>query len=35
MKIVHFLCCDKRAKVPDAWLDVQSCPYCGKGIAII
>jgi hypothetical protein len=35
MKIIQFLCCGKRIKLPEAWWDVETCPYCGRGVLIV
>ena len=35
MKIIRFLCCGKRIKVPEAWWDVPACSYCGNKVLVV
>ncbi|MDQ3636094.1 MAG: hypothetical protein M3405_16560 [Acidobacteriota bacterium] len=35
MKIVHFLCCDRKAKIMENWVSIKVCIYCQTEIAII
>lgn len=35
MKIIQFLCCGKRIKVPEAWWDVAACSYCGNKVLVV
>ena len=35
MKIIHFLCCDKRTKVSEGWHGVNACTYCGQSVNVI
>lgn len=35
MKIVHFLCCDRRAKIMENWASTKFCIYCQKDITFI
>jgi hypothetical protein len=35
MQIIHFLCCDKRAKVAENWTAVEFCTYCGTQITLM
>jgi hypothetical protein len=35
MKIIQFLCCGKRIKVPEAWWDIEACSYCGNKVVVV
>lgn len=35
MKIVSFLCCGKRLKVPEAWTELDACAYCRATVVIV
>ncbi len=35
MKIIHYLCCDKKAKVSEDWHGVNSCTYCGESVQVV
>src|SRR5205085_8807947 len=35
MKIVDFLCCGKRMKIADAWMDVSVCTFCGTPVNLV
>lgn len=34
MKVVEFLCCDKRAKIYDHWYAVDRCPFCETNVRL-
>jgi hypothetical protein len=34
-KIVEFLCCGKRIKVPENFNDVRNCAFCGTGVVLL
>jgi hypothetical protein len=34
-KIVEFLCCGKRIKVPDNFNDVRNCTFCGADVVLL
>jgi hypothetical protein len=34
MKILSFLCCGKRLKVPEAWWTIDHCPYCKTPVTL-
>jgi hypothetical protein len=34
-KIVEFLCCGKKIKIPDNFIDVHSCAFCGAEVALV
>lgn len=35
MKIVAFLCCGKRIKVPSAWCAIDECVYCKTAVRLV
>jgi hypothetical protein len=35
MKIVFFLCCGKKIKVTDKWMDVTQCTFCGTEVTLV
>lgn len=35
MKIVDFLCCGKKMKIADNWMNVSSCIFCGTAVTLI
>ncbi len=35
MKIIDFLCCGKKIKVADKWLDVGVCTFCGTQVNLV
>jgi hypothetical protein len=35
LKIVKFLCCDKKVKVSEYWMDVSLCSFCGTEVVLI
>ena len=35
MKIVTFLCCGKRIKVPYAWCAIDVCVYCKTAVRLV
>lgn len=35
LKIVEFLCCGKRIKVSELWMDIPVCTYCATPVAVI
>ena len=35
MKIIDFLCCGKKIKVADKWLDVSVCTFCGTPVNLV
>jgi hypothetical protein len=35
MKIVAFLCCGKRIKVPEAWSAIEGCSYCKTPVRLV
>lgn len=35
MKIVHFLCCGRRLKLPETWWNVEACSYCGTSVLAV
>ena len=35
MKIVEFLCCGKKVKIADNWIDVTLCSFCGTLVTLV
>ena len=35
MKVVEFLCCDRRIKVPEPWNAVEACTYCKSPVRLV
>ena len=35
LKIVTFLCCDKKIKISEHWFDVPLCSYCGTRVELV
>lgn len=34
LKIVEFLCCGKRIKVSDRWVDIRTCTFCSTDVVL-